>query len=250
MPERTVKRAIQQLKDCGLIGSYLEHDGGHNHYEFYQHSLMNEPINKNLCYKSDNFTPHAKMARGSAKMARGSAKMAQHKIKEIKENKKQSVGNGETSVSHPPTNISKLKKEKAEENALNDSSIRKLFEEKFAGYNITYEQMFEECREHYETKGTWAIKSKWLRWVQSEHTDRYTKTESHEGKKAQVASLYTEEEQKHLSEYKHWLKTWSKTKTFEEWFPRKDQQSEILKAVAKEEAIIEANKGAMQKEAV
>lgn len=40
MPERTVERSIQELRDKKLIGTFIPKDGGHNHFEFYDHEWM------------------------------------------------------------------------------------------------------------------------------------------------------------------------------------------------------------------
>lgn len=52
-PATTLERHLKELKDCGLIGTYHPQAGGINHYEFYDHSWMHEPINDELIYKSD-----------------------------------------------------------------------------------------------------------------------------------------------------------------------------------------------------
>lgn len=50
---RTVERYIQELKEVGLIGTFHPQAGGVNHFEFYDHPWMHEPINAKLCYRSD-----------------------------------------------------------------------------------------------------------------------------------------------------------------------------------------------------
>lgn len=85
IPARTVESSIKELKEKGLIGSFQVKDGGHNHYEFYHHRWMNEPIVDELCYKSDSVTPPADFAVPPADFAVPSADFAVHKIKEIKE---------------------------------------------------------------------------------------------------------------------------------------------------------------------
>jgi len=78
IPSRTVENCLKELREKKLIGSYVPRDGGHNHFEFYDHEWMYEEINKHLCYQSGFESP-------SAKSAVPSAKSAVHKIKEIKE---------------------------------------------------------------------------------------------------------------------------------------------------------------------
>ena len=104
MPSRTVEQCLKELRDKKLIGSFVPRDGGHNHFEFYDHPWMHEEINKNLCYQSGFETPSAKSAVPSAKSAVPSAKSAVHKIKEIKEIK--------TTTTDAPKSKQKTEKEK------------------------------------------------------------------------------------------------------------------------------------------
>lgn len=56
--ERSVERHLNELRYVELIGTYLPQAGGVNHFEFYDHPWMHEPINENLVYKSDkNYPP-------------------------------------------------------------------------------------------------------------------------------------------------------------------------------------------------
>lgn len=52
-PVKTLERHLKELKDTGLIGTYHPQAGGMNHYEFYHHPWMDEPICEQLIYKSD-----------------------------------------------------------------------------------------------------------------------------------------------------------------------------------------------------
>lgn len=201
IPTRSIERAIQELKDCGLIGSYQEQDGGHNHFEFYHHRWMNEPINKNLCYQSDNFTPSAKLAEPSATVAEPSANLAVHKIKEIKGNKKNSVGKGETEVSHTHnSNLKKLKKAKAEQLALEDEEVQELFKAKFEGREVNLQEIFDSCREHYEQKSLWATKKRFIEWLKREKQENYEQKDSYKGKK-KTAPPHIIEYQSYVSQF-------------------------------------------------
>lgn len=53
---RQVDRYIKELKDAGLIGTFHPQKGGVNHFEFYDHSWMYEPINEQLSYEEDPTT--------------------------------------------------------------------------------------------------------------------------------------------------------------------------------------------------
>lgn len=88
------------------------------------------------------------------------------------------VGDSSESTRHTYNSPKKLKKEKAEQNALEDESINKLFKEKFSGYNITIQDLFAACQEHYEQKSLWATKDKFLNWIKREKIDNYSKTDS------------------------------------------------------------------------
>lgn len=52
-PFTTLKRHLKELKDADLIGTYHPKSGGVNHYEFYHHKWMDEPIHGNLTFKAD-----------------------------------------------------------------------------------------------------------------------------------------------------------------------------------------------------
>ena len=54
---RSIEDYIKELKEASLIGTYQPQAGGVNHFEFYQHPWMDEPINENLVYKSNSYTP-------------------------------------------------------------------------------------------------------------------------------------------------------------------------------------------------
>lgn len=50
MSKSPVDRYLKELKNVGLIGTYQAEKGGVNHFEFYDHEWMYEPIHPNLCY--------------------------------------------------------------------------------------------------------------------------------------------------------------------------------------------------------
>jgi predicted transcriptional regulator len=50
MTKSPMDRALKELRDVGLIGTYQVEKGGVNHFEFYEHEWMNEQINENLTY--------------------------------------------------------------------------------------------------------------------------------------------------------------------------------------------------------
>lgn len=90
-PERSVERHLNELREAGLIGTYHPQAGGVNHFEFYDHPWMHEPINENLVYKSNNDNPPSNMSEPPAKNGgTPPPKMADINNKEIKINNKRS----------------------------------------------------------------------------------------------------------------------------------------------------------------
>jgi hypothetical protein len=73
------------------------------------------------------------------------------------------------------TNLKNLKKEKAEKNALQDQTINEFYSQKFEGYNISIEDLFKSCQEHYEQKSLWATKDKFLKWLKNEKIENHSK---------------------------------------------------------------------------
>jgi hypothetical protein len=53
----TVDRTIKELKDVGLIGTFHPKAGGINHFEFYDHAWMYDPIKEQLSYKESKPDP-------------------------------------------------------------------------------------------------------------------------------------------------------------------------------------------------
>ena len=93
IPLRSVEHAIKQLKDSGLLGTFIPRKGGHNHYEFYDHEWMHAELDERLCYAEPDlpsslpFDPPQPLRRGTATIAEGYATIAEHKIKLNKINK-------------------------------------------------------------------------------------------------------------------------------------------------------------------
>ncbi|MFB1501482.1 helix-turn-helix domain-containing protein [Thiocapsa sp. N5-Cardenillas] len=48
---RQIEHHLKELRDVGLIGTFQPQAGGLNHFRFYDHEWMHEPINKHLAYK-------------------------------------------------------------------------------------------------------------------------------------------------------------------------------------------------------
>lgn len=47
---RSIEEYLKELRDKELIGTFQTESGGINHYEFYDHPWMHEPINEHLSY--------------------------------------------------------------------------------------------------------------------------------------------------------------------------------------------------------
>lgn len=86
-PIGTIKRHLKELKDAKLIGTYHPQAGGVNHYEFYQHPWMDDPINENLVYASHP-GPDVSLPRPKCEPT-PSPDMGHINKKEIKTNKKE-----------------------------------------------------------------------------------------------------------------------------------------------------------------
>lgn len=52
--QRSVNEYLRELRECGLIDTTQPQKGGLNHFIFYDHEWMYEPLNKALCYKSED----------------------------------------------------------------------------------------------------------------------------------------------------------------------------------------------------
>lgn len=98
-PERTIERHLKELKEANLIGTYHPQAGGLNHYEFYDHPWMHEPITGELVYKQDDGSYPQDPP---PKMAVPPAKNGGHKYKQIKNNKNNN-NNAHTREEKKPT---------------------------------------------------------------------------------------------------------------------------------------------------
>ena len=65
--------------------------------------------------------------------------------------------------------------ERNEKAAYENVDIKKLFTTKFTGLNVTYDQLYQDCKEHYESKRQWVTTKKWKLWLDREKLDQYTK---------------------------------------------------------------------------
>lgn len=85
--ERAIERYLKELRDVKLIGTFHPQAGGINHFEFYDHPWMYEPINKNLVYKNDSYIAPTNVALPSDKCGgTPPTNVADINKKEIKEN--------------------------------------------------------------------------------------------------------------------------------------------------------------------
>lgn len=57
-----------------------------------------------------------------------------------------------------------------------DESAKEFFKTKFAGLIVTYEQLFNDCKDHYDAKNQWVTVKKWKLWLEREKLDNYSKT--------------------------------------------------------------------------
>lgn len=94
-------------------------------------------------------------------------------LKKKEEEKRKSVGDSPLSAHKSSTSTPKAL---AEKRALEDPVIRELFETKFSGLDLTIEQLFAKCQEHYDQKSAWATSTKFLQWIKTEKIENYSKS--------------------------------------------------------------------------
>ncbi len=86
--ERSIEEYLRELKNVKLIGTFHPQAGGINHYEFYDHEWMREPIKEQLTYKEDKFTlPHPSVVPTTSECGTPPHPSVDINIKEIKVNK-------------------------------------------------------------------------------------------------------------------------------------------------------------------
>ena len=102
--ERSIEEYLRELKEVKLIGIFHPKAGGVNHYEFYNHDWMHEPIKDQLTYKEDKITPpHHSVVPTTSECGTPPHPSVDINIKEIKRNKKDIYIH-----SHPKTKIKKI----------------------------------------------------------------------------------------------------------------------------------------------
>lgn len=81
---RNIERYLKELRDLGLVGTFQPQAGGVNHFEFYDHEWMYEPLKEQLVYKNDTFNPPSNLSVPSVKsVGTPPSKVADINIKEI-----------------------------------------------------------------------------------------------------------------------------------------------------------------------
>jgi len=234
--ERSVEEYIRELKNVKLIGVYHPQAGGINHYEFYDHPWMHAPIKEQLVYKDDKFTPpHHSVLPTTPECATPPHPSVDINNKEIKEIK--CVGEN---PSHTQ-NHSLKPKEKMEKQAFECEAMQKLFSEKFNGYKITYEELFKQCKQHFEIKRQWIDEKKWINWVKTEKVENYS-TNSTASKTPKVESpddqmgMFTRRQWKLVSDYNEAMKYIKVDPNRLNLFLTKDEQDEARKLIEQLEA--------------
>lgn len=103
--KRQIDRYIKELKDVGLIGTFHPQKGGVNHFQFYDHEWMYQPIIDELSYADDPTTnlslPHDKND------VTPTTNLSSINIKEIKRNK---INNKGTSSEAPNVSYTQVDK--------------------------------------------------------------------------------------------------------------------------------------------
>lgn len=67
------------------------------------------------------------------------------------------------------------KKELQAKTSYDDNSAQEFFKTKFAAYAVTYDEIFQSCKEHYDSKNQWVTIKKWKLWLEREKLDNYSK---------------------------------------------------------------------------
>lgn len=96
MNKSSLERTLKELRNVGLIGTYQAEAGGVNHYKFYEHPWMHEPINHHLSYQESypqapsNLMVPTVTSDGTppSKVTVPPVRCDGPKVKEIKKNKK------------------------------------------------------------------------------------------------------------------------------------------------------------------
>lgn len=85
---RNIERYLKELRDINLIGTSQPQPGGLNHFQFFDHEWMHDPINENLTYKQDNPNPPSEVSGPPVKsVGTPPSKVADININKIKRNK-------------------------------------------------------------------------------------------------------------------------------------------------------------------
>lgn len=67
------------------------------------------------------------------------------------------------------------KKELQAKYSHDNQETQTFFKTKFNAYAITYDELFNQCKVHYESKNQWVTIKKWKLWVEREKLENYTK---------------------------------------------------------------------------
>lgn len=91
------------------------------------------------------------------------------------ENIKIMCGDSSNPSAHTPKSFKETKKAQTEKSALEDSEIKAFFDKKFGSFNVTLEELFQKCQQHYEQKGLWVTRDKLMKWIKDEYPENYIK---------------------------------------------------------------------------
>ncbi len=70
------------------------------------------------------------------------------------------------------------KKELQAKTSSADIEAQELFKTKFAAYEVSYDEMFQSCKDHYDSKNQWVTVKKWKAWIEREKLENYTQLNS------------------------------------------------------------------------
>ncbi len=129
------------------------------------------------------------------------------------------------------------KSEQQAKKSFEDESAKSFFNTKFVGLTVTYEKLFNECKEHYDSKNQWVTIKKWKLWLEREKLENYTRTSTpKESPKVESPDdkmgMFTRRQWKIISEYNEAMKYIKVDPNRLNLFLTKDEQEEAQTLIA------------------
>ena len=148
-----------------------------------------------------------------------------------------SVESGAQSAS-PTLAIFPSKKEIQAKAAYENEKAKLFFNTKFSGLVISYDEIFNDCKLHYDSKSQWVTVKKWLAWIEREKIETYSKkttTPKIESPDDQMG-MFTRRQWKIISDYNEAMKYIKADPNRLNLFLKKEEQDEARKLIEQLEA--------------